>query len=57
MSFEASVLIVFVGFPVALYLLWYIAGIIENIALGVYLSPHHKTFKDKFWELWERVWG
>lgn len=57
MSFEASVLIVFVGFPLTIYLLWCIAGIIENIALGVYLSPHHKTIKDKFWELWERVWG
>lgn len=50
MSFEASVLIVFIGFPLALYFLWYIAGIIENIALGVYLSPHHKTLKDKFWD-------
>lgn len=57
MSFEASFLIIFVGLPVALSLLWYIAGVIENIALGVYLSPHHKTLKDKFWELWERVWG
>lgn len=57
MSFEASVLIVFIGFPFALYILWCILGIIENIALGVYLSPHHKTLKDKFWELWERVWG
>ena len=57
MSFEASVLIVFIGFPLALYILWGILGIIENIALGVYLSPHHKTIKDKFWELLERVWG
>lgn len=56
MSFEASVLIVFIGFPLALYLLWYIAGIIENIALGVYLSPHHKTLKDKFWEWIRRVY-
>lgn len=57
MSFEASVLIVFIVFPLALYFLWCILGIVENIALGVYLSPHHKTLKDKFWELWERVWG
>lgn len=56
MSFEASVLIVFFGFPFALYLLWHILGIIENIALGVYSSPHHKTFKDKFWEWVRRVY-
>ena len=56
MSFEASVLIVFIGFPLVLYLLWYIAGIIENIVLGVYLSPHHKTLKDKFWEWIRRVY-
>lgn len=57
MSFEASVLIVFIGFPLALYFLWYIAGIIENIALGVYLSPHHKTLKDKFQEWVRRVYS
>lgn len=56
MSFEASVLIVFFGFPFALYLLWHILGIIENIALGVYLSPHHKTIKDKFHDWVRRVY-
>ena len=57
MSFEASFLIIFVGLPVSLCLLWHILGIIENIALGVYLSPHHKTLKDKFQEWVRRVYS